>query len=131
MASSSIRLPRTSQCSEDSSLTGLRLLLSVDMDLRGSNNDLQTPADYVLSGQNQAYTPAWVNQVLAQNFIQITGGNTFVMNLQHYDGSLPYLFATWGAPVMAPDYTMQHDIATWMKAGTSFPMRLSAETRPP
>ena len=90
-----------------------------------------TSLSYVLSGQTQAYTPAWVNQVLAENFVQITGGNTFVMNLQHYDGALPYLFATWGAPVMAPDYTMQHDIATWTNAGYSFPMRLSAETRPP
>jgi len=80
-----------------------------------------TSLSYVLSGHNQAYNPAWVNQVLAENFVHITSGSTFVMNLQHYDGAFPYLFATWGAPMIAPDYTMQKDIATWTAAGYKLP----------
>jgi len=80
-----------------------------------------TSLSNVLSGQNQAYTEAWVNEVLAENFVQITGSSTFTLNLQHYDGALPYLFATWGAPIVAPGYTMQHDIALWSSTGYKLP----------
>jgi ABC-type transport system substrate-binding protein len=80
-----------------------------------------TSLSNVLSGQPQAYTESWVNQVLAENFVQITGPSTFVMNLQHYDGAFPYLFATWGDPIVAPEYTMQHDLATWTAAGYKLP----------
>lgn len=80
-----------------------------------------TSLSNVLSGQPQNYSAAWVNQVLAENFIQITGPETFTMNLQHYDAAFPYLFATWGAPIVAPEYTMTHDITTWTSAGYKLP----------
>jgi len=80
-----------------------------------------TSLSNVLSGKAQNYSAAWVNQVLAENFVHITGPSTFVMNLQHYDGAFPFLFATWGAPIVAPEYTMQHDIATWTSAGYKLP----------
>jgi hypothetical protein len=80
-----------------------------------------TSLSFVLSGKPQAYNTAWVNAVLAENFVQITGQDSFVLNMQHYDGAFPYLFATWGDPIIAPDYTMQHDIALWTSAGYTLP----------
>ena len=80
-----------------------------------------TSLSYVLSGQSQAYNESWVNEVLAENFIQITGPNSFTMNLQHYDSAFPYLWATWGDPIVAPEYTMSHDIALWTSQGYKLP----------
>lgn len=72
-----------------------------------------TSLSYVLSGVTQPYSSSWVNEVLGENFIQITGPLTFTMNLQHYDAAFPYLWTTWGSPIVAPNYTMQNDVALW------------------
>ena len=53
-----------------------------------------------------------MNEVLAENFVNITESSTFVMNMQHYDGAFPYLFATWGILLLL-QVTMQHDLAVW------------------
>src|SRR5271167_3519682 len=44
----------------------------------------------VLSGKTQPYSQAWVNRVLGQNFVEMTGPNALVMHLKHYDGAFPY-----------------------------------------
>ena len=82
-----------------------------------ANTSLST----VLSGHVQPYSHAWVDRVLAENFIQITGPNTFLMHLQHYDGAFPYIWATYGAPIMAPGFTMTHDVAFWKSQGYTLP----------
>lgn len=70
---------------------------------------------------HQNYSQTWLNQVLGQNFIQVTGEYTFTMHIQHPKASLPYIFAGMYAPIMAPQYTMQHDIALWQKNGYTLP----------
>ena len=75
----------------------------------------------VISGKVQPYSQAWVDRVLGQNFIEITGTDTFVMHLSHYDGAFAYLWATYGAPMLAPGFTMSHDVALWASAGYKLP----------
>lgn len=75
----------------------------------------------VISLKTQPYSQAWVDRVLGQNFIEITGPDTFVMHLSHYDGAFPYLWATYGAPIIAPGFTMQHDVALWVSQGYKLP----------
>lgn len=75
----------------------------------------------VMSGKIQPYSQAWVDRVLGQNFIEITGPDTFEMHLKSYDGAFPYLFATYGAPIIAPGFTMTHDVALWVSQGYKLP----------
>ena len=82
-----------------------------------ANTSLST----VLSGKTQPYSQAWVDRVLGENFIEITGPSTFEMHLQHYDGAFPYLWTTYGAPIIAPGFTMQHDVATWKSQSYNLP----------
>lgn len=80
-----------------------------------------TSLSSVLSGVVQPYSPTWVSEVLGEDFVQITGPYTFTMHLQHYSSAFPYLWATWGAPVVAPTYTMAHDVNLWNSQKYSLP----------
>ena len=48
---------------------------------------LNTSLSWILSGPH-AYTPAWAQQVLNENFIQITGPMTFTMHIMHPNAAL-------------------------------------------
>jgi ABC-type transport system substrate-binding protein len=67
------------------------------------------------------YTTKWLNEVLAQDFIQITGPYTFTMHIQNPNAALPYLLANnaW-ADIIAPDYVMQKDIAMWNASSNGY-----------
>jgi ABC-type transport system substrate-binding protein len=69
---------------------------------------------------HQNYSQTWLNKVLGENFIQVTGQYTFTMHLQHPKGSLPYIFAGMYAPILAPQFTMQNDIALWSQASNGY-----------
>ena len=71
-----------------------------------------TSLSSTLTGK-QNYTQAYVNEVLAQNFVQITGPLTFTLNIQHPSAILPYILTGPWADVVAPNYVMQHDLAAW------------------
>jgi ABC-type transport system substrate-binding protein len=70
------------------------------------------------SGTPTFYTSAWLNAVLAQNFIQITGPYTFTMHILNPNAAWPFLLSNnaW-ADILAPSYVMQKDIALWQTNG--------------
>lgn len=80
---------------------------------------LNTSLSYILNGPHN-YTQSWANEVLAQNFIQITGPLTFTMNIQNPNSALPFLFANQWSAIVAPEYVMQHDLAIWNKSSNGY-----------
>jgi peptide/nickel transport system substrate-binding protein len=74
-------------------------------------------------GAPHSYNSTWVNDVLSQNFIQITGPLTFTIHAQHPNSAFPELLANVWADIIAPNYVMQHDLALWNQtsAGYSLP----------
>ncbi len=84
---------------------------------------LNTSLSSNLCGCNQNYTEQWVNEVLGQNFVQITGPYTFTLHLLHPTSSFPQMIEfNWGE-IMAPVWVMQHDLSLWntSSAGYSLP----------
>ena len=80
-----------------------------------------TSLSTVISGHVQPYSKDWVDRVLGQNFVEITAPDSFNMHLKQYDGAFPYLWATYGSPMIAPGFTMTHDIALWTSQGYKLP----------
>ena len=72
------------------------------------------------SGQAQTYGTAYVNAVLAQNFVQITGPDTFTINVQNPNGAFPFLLAGEWASILAPSYVMQQDLALWTQSSNGY-----------
>ena len=71
-------------------------------------------------GEPHNYNSSWVNDVLAQNFIQITGPFTFVIHVQHRNSAFPELLANEWADIIAPVYVMQHDLALWNQSSAGY-----------
>ena len=80
---------------------------------------LNTSLSTTLGGR-QAYSSAWVDSVLAQNFVQIEGPLTFRMHVLHPTASLPYLLAEPWAAIVDPSYVMTHDLALWAASNSSY-----------
>lgn len=79
-----------------------------------------TSLSYALSGPHP-YNQAWLNEVLAQDFVQITGTYTFTLNIVNPNAALQYLLANGGVgQIVAPDYVMQHDIALWSQPSLGY-----------
>lgn len=76
---------------------------------------------WILSGPHN-YTVSWANQVLNEDFIQITGPMTFTMNIMHPNAALDEILSdNMLAAIIAPDYVMSKDIPLWKSAGYSLP----------
>ncbi|MGD1055169.1 MAG: ABC transporter substrate-binding protein [Nitrososphaerales archaeon] len=69
----------------------------------------------------QPWTPAWVQQVLNENFVTCGTSSytsclspsdpyTVTLNLQHPSASLPYLLAGEWASIMSPSWVVGHDL---------------------
>lgn len=68
----------------------------------------------------QNYTQQWVNEVLAENFVQITGPLSFTINVQQPNSAFPFLLANVWAAIIAPGFVMQHDLALWNQSSTGY-----------
>lgn len=68
----------------------------------------------------QSYTPTYAYDVIAQNFVQITGPLTFTIHVMHPSSSFPYLLTGLWAYIMAPDYVMQKDLAAWTQSSSGY-----------
>lgn len=68
----------------------------------------------------QRYSSAWVDSVLAQNFVQIQGQLKFSLNILHPTASIPYLLAEPWAAIVEPSYVMTHDLALWSASNSSY-----------
>jgi peptide/nickel transport system substrate-binding protein len=72
-------------------------------------------------GAPHAFNSTWVNEVLGENFVQITGPLTFTLNIQNPNVAWPYILSGPVADILSPSYVMQHDLSTWSAAGYSLP----------
>ncbi len=72
------------------------------------------------SGTTQIYGNAYVSKVLAENFVQITGANTFNINVMAPNAAFPFLLAGEWASILAPTYVMQQDLALWTQASNGY-----------
>lgn len=73
-----------------------------------------------LSGTAQTYGNAYVNRVLAENFIKVTGANTFTVNVMHPNAAFPFLMAGEWASIIDPQFVMQHDLQLWTASGAGY-----------
>jgi ABC-type transport system substrate-binding protein len=80
-----------------------------------SNQSLST-----FFGGAQTYGTAYVNEWLAQNFVQVTGQYTFNVNVENPNAALPYLFSNPIVDQLAPGYVEQHDLALWTTASAGY-----------
>jgi ABC-type transport system substrate-binding protein len=74
----------------------------------------------VLNGPH-AYSQQWASEVLAQNFVQITGQYSVQLNLVHPDAAFAYWLGIASSSIVAPDWVMQHDIALWKTNSYTLP----------
>ncbi len=74
----------------------------------------------------QNYTSAWANQVLDQDFVQITGPLTFTLHMLHPNTALPFLLAGTWANIVAPDYVMQTDLSLWSASSNGYSLPFAA-----
>lgn len=79
-----------------------------------------TSLSTTISGISQTYNAKYVNSVLAENFVQITGPYTFTMHVEHPDSSFPYLISGVYAGIIAPGYVIQHDLALWNQPSAGY-----------
>jgi len=85
---------------------------------------LNTSLSSVLGGA-QSYSPQWVNEVLAQNFIQITGPYSFTIHLHSSSAALQILLASPWTAIIAPDYVMKNDMTMWSQTGNNYSLPFS------
>jgi ABC-type transport system substrate-binding protein len=68
----------------------------------------------------QTYDQNYVNNVLAQNFVQVTGPMTFTVHTINPSAAFGYIIAgVWGG-IIAPQYTVNHDLALWNQTSTGY-----------
>ncbi|HZW85755.1 MAG TPA: ABC transporter substrate-binding protein [Nitrososphaerales archaeon] len=82
---------------------------------------LNTSLSTTLCGCSQTYGTSYVNSVLAEGFIQVTGPLTFKFHLMHPNAAFAVILAnSWGF-IMDPSQVMQKDIATWQSNSYTLP----------
>jgi len=68
----------------------------------------------------QSYGSSFVNAVLGENFVQVTGPLTFSLHASNPSVAFPYILAgVWGG-ILSPEWTMQHDLAIWNASGSGY-----------
>lgn len=80
---------------------------------------VNTSLSTFLTGK-QTYSPTYAYDVLAQDFVQITGPLTFTIHVMNPSSSFPYLLTGLWAYIMAPDYVMQKDLAMWAQSSQGY-----------
>jgi ABC-type transport system substrate-binding protein len=69
---------------------------------------------------SQTYGNSYVNAVLKENFVQVTGPLSVKLNIMNPNAALPYLLANLWANIVAPEYVMQHDLALWNQTSAGY-----------
>lgn len=81
---------------------------------------LNTSLSSTLCGCTESYNSTYVNEVLAENFVQITGPLTFTIHVSNPNSAFAYLLANQYADILAPNYVMQHDLALWNQSSAGY-----------
>lgn len=71
-------------------------------------------------GGAQTYGNTYVQDWLNMNFIQVTGTQTFNVNVNYPNVAFPYLFANPVVDPVAPAYVEQHDLALWTASSAGY-----------
>lgn len=66
-------------------------------------------------GGSPSYDESWIQQVLAQNFVEILDPNTININIQHPTTQFPYLLANEWADIVSPSFVVSHDFSSACK----------------
>ena len=80
------------------------------------NNSLST----TLCGCTQTYGKSYVDAVLKEDFVKMTGPESVQLNIMNPNAALPYLLGNLWANIVAPDFVMQHDISLWSQSGMGY-----------
>jgi ABC-type transport system substrate-binding protein len=73
-------------------------------------------------GGTQNYSQAWAQDVLNENFVQVTGPMTFTLNIQNPNAALNQILSDDPlTAIIAPDYVMSHDLSLWSSEGYTLP----------
>jgi len=84
-------------------------------------NLLNTSLASALCGCTITYNQNYINEVLAENFVQVTGPMTFSMHLETGSNFFPYILSNYNFGfILAPEYVMQHDLALWNQSSTGY-----------
>jgi peptide/nickel transport system substrate-binding protein len=81
---------------------------------------LNTSLSSQLCGCSLTYNNAYINHVLSEGFVQPTGPLSFTMHVEHPNSAFPFLMAGEWATILAPNYVMQHDLATWNQTSNGY-----------
>jgi len=81
---------------------------------------LDTSLSTTLCSCTQTYGNSYVQKVLNENFVQMTGPLSVQLNIMNPNGALPYLLGNLWANIVAPDFVMQHDLALWSQSGLGY-----------
>jgi ABC-type transport system substrate-binding protein len=71
-------------------------------------------------GGHVTYNSAYVDAVLAENFVQVTSPTTFTINVMNPNSAFAYLLSNEWANIVAPNYVMQQDLALWNQTSTGY-----------
>jgi ABC-type transport system substrate-binding protein len=70
---------------------------------------------------NQAHDPAWVQQVLAQNFVEVVDPYTINLNIKNPTTQFEYLIALEAADIVSPSFVVSHDFPSACKTSACGP----------
>jgi len=86
---------------------------------------LNTSLSSTLCGCSQVYNQTYYNEVLGENFVQITGPLTFTIHVMNPNSAFLYLIGnSWGF-ILAPNYVMQKDLALWTSSSSGYQLPFS------
>jgi len=81
---------------------------------------LNSSLSSTLCGCSQDYNPSYVDSVLSQNFISISGPLTFSIHVQNPNSAFPYMLGDIGSDIIAPLYVMNRDVALWNQSSSEY-----------
>jgi len=82
---------------------------------------LNTSLSTALCDCTQTYNASYVNAVLNQNFVQITGPLSLQINVMTPNSFLKFILAAYNYGMMlAPQFVMQHDLALWNQSSNDY-----------
>jgi len=74
-----------------------------------------------LCGCTETYNANYVNAVLNENFVQITGPLSLEIHVQTPNSFLKYILASYNfGMILAPQFVMQHDLALWNQTSNGY-----------
>lgn len=74
-----------------------------------------TPSTFTYFGASPAYDVAWVQKVLAFNFVQVIDPYTININIKNPTTQFPYLLSNEWADIVSPSFVVSHDFPSACK----------------